>query len=74
MHTGRTIEELIKLVQRINKERGTYPKVALNLTKSNGTNLCPQSGPSGEEPHRRGCHRNTPRPQGHADSQLSIGS
>jgi hypothetical protein len=48
MHNGRTIEELIKLVQRINKERGTYPKVALNLTESNGTKSSPSSRSSQE--------------------------
>jgi hypothetical protein len=28
MHNGRTIEELIQLVQRIDEERGTHPKDA----------------------------------------------
>jgi len=36
MHNGRTIEELIKLVQRINTERGDDPN-ALHINDSNST-------------------------------------
>jgi hypothetical protein len=41
MHDGRTIEELIKLVQRINTERRTYPNTAVNLSAPSGTQSSP---------------------------------